>query len=78
MKAISLTSMGWELALPIFGGVIIGYHLDQLFDTSYTFTLSLLGLGIIIAYFNIYRHIELEMLRKKATPHQTKEDNNNS
>lgn len=78
MKAISLTSMGWELALPIFGGVIIGYQIDQFFNTSYTFTLSLLGLGIIIAYFNLYRHIELEMLRKKAATRQPQEEDNNS
>lgn len=74
MKALSLTSLGWELAIPIFGGVVIGYRIDRFFDTGYTFSISLLLFGIMIAYFNLYRHIELEMLRTKAAKRQTQEE----
>jgi predicted F0F1-ATPase subunit len=76
MKALSLTSLGWELAIPIFGGVLIGYQIDRFFDTGFTFSLILLVFGIIVAYFNLYRHIELEMLRKKVADQAKEEDNN--
>ena len=62
----SLTSLGWELALPIFGGVLIGYQIDRLLINSrYIFTIVLLIFGIIAGYYNLYKLIELEMLRTK-------------
>ena len=67
---IGLISLGWEIAIPIFGGVLIGYYLDKLFNTSYVFKLSLLGHGIFIGYYNIYKRINFEMLRKKFNDEQ--------
>ena len=81
LKAISLTSLGWEMAIPIFVGVLFGSRLDRWFNTNYTFTIILLLLGIMIAYYSLYRHIELEMLRsksakrKKQEEEETKDDN---
>jgi F0F1-type ATP synthase assembly protein I len=67
-RNISLTSLGWELALPIFGGVFIGYEIDQaLINSKHLFTVSLLILGILIGYYNLYKLIDLEMLRIKAS-----------
>ena len=74
LKGIGLTSLGWEIALPIFGGVILGYNLDRLLKTTYVFTLSLLGLGIFIGYYNIYKRIEVELLRKKLSQKQNHKD----
>lgn len=74
LKGIGLTSLGWEIALPIFGGVILGHYLDRLLNTTYMFTLSLLGLGIFIGYYNIYKRIEVEMLKKKLSDQQKKKD----
>ncbi|HOR18476.1 MAG TPA: AtpZ/AtpI family protein [Brevefilum sp.] len=64
IKGIGLTTLGWEIALPIFGGVLIGHYLDQLTENTYMFTLSFLGLGIFIAYYNIYKRIQIEIWRK--------------
>lgn len=65
-KNFSLTSLGWELALPIFGGVFIGYQLDQILVKSrYFFTISFLVFGIVVGYYNLYKLIDLEMLRIK-------------
>jgi len=73
-KNISLTSLGWELALPIFGGVFLGYHIDRVLARSqYLFTVLLLILGIIIGYYNLYRLIELEMLRLKIRKNNTED-----
>jgi predicted F0F1-ATPase subunit len=74
LKGIGLTALGWEIALPIFGGVILGYNLDRWLETNYMFTLGLLGLGIFIGYYNIYKRIEVEMLRKKLSDKQNQKD----
>ena len=66
LRNITLTTLGWELALPIFGGVLIGFHLDNFFDTNYALTFGLLIIGIITGYYNLIKLIELEMLRTKA------------
>lgn len=70
IKGIGLTTLGWEIAIPIFGGTILGYNLDRLLGTTYVFTISLLFLGISIGYYNIYKRIEYEMLRKDMIKEQ--------
>ena len=65
-QGLSLTTLGWELAVPIFGGLFLGYKLDQYLSTKYILTLSMLVLGIIIGYYSFYKYIELELLRKKS------------
>jgi len=50
-------AIGWDLAVPIFGGVLSGHFLDQRLGTRYTFTLGLLVLGVVIGYFNLSRLI---------------------
>lgn len=73
-KNISLTSLGWELALPIFGGVFIGYQLDKsLVRSQYLFTISFLVIGIIIGYYNLYKLIDLELLRTKKEKQNLKD-----
>ncbi len=66
MKGIGLTTLGWEIAVPIFGGILLGYQLDRYLGLNYIFTISLLVFGIMIGYYNIYKRIELELLRTKA------------
>ncbi len=74
IKGIGLTTLGWEIAIPIFGGTILGYNLDRLLKTTYVFTLSLLFLGISIGYYNIYKRIEYEMLRKNMIKDQQQKE----
>jgi F0F1-type ATP synthase assembly protein I len=56
-EALRATSAGWDLALPIFAGVLAGYLLDQLVNTTYVFTLGFLVLGIATGYYNLIRSI---------------------
>ncbi len=56
--ALQATSLGWDLALPIFGGVLIGYALDRSVSTQYIFTLGLLLLGIGVGFYNVIRSIQ--------------------
>ncbi len=56
-EALLATTLGWDLAIPIFGGVLIGYFLDQWLATGHIFTLGLLSAGIFTGYYNIWRTI---------------------
>jgi predicted F0F1-ATPase subunit len=57
-SALTLTSLGWDLALPIFGGVLLGHLLDRRLGTAYVFTLGLLVLGIAVGFYNVARFIQ--------------------
>jgi F0F1-type ATP synthase assembly protein I len=56
-EALRATSLGWDLALPIFGGVLSGYLLDRALGKDYVFTLSLLFLGTVAGFYNLLRSI---------------------
>jgi len=49
-----VSTLAWNLVIPIVGGVLLGYYLDQRSGDSLTWTLSLLVLGVIIAFSNLY------------------------
>ena len=49
-----VTSLGWNMVVPIVGGVLLGRYLDDRFDNEYTWTLSLLLLGVFVAFNNLY------------------------
>lgn len=57
-EALAATSLGWDLAVPIFGGVLLGHFLDRWLDTAYVFTLGLLVLGIVTGFYNVARSIQ--------------------
>lgn len=55
MSALAeLTTLAWNLAFPIVGGVLLGHYLDRRFENNLTWTLSLLVLGVMIAFSNLY------------------------
>ena len=56
-ESLQAMSLGWDLAVPIFGGVLLGYIFDGWLATGYIFTLGLLMLGIGVGYYNIARFI---------------------
>ena len=66
LKDINLTSLGWELVLPIVAGLLIGNQISKhLAGQHYPLIVGIL-VGIGIGYYNLYRHIELEVLRLKV------------
>jgi len=72
----SLISLGWELAVPIFLGVFIGYRLDQYFGLKYDLAITFLVLGIGVGYYNLYKTVELDYLRTKAAHIRAKKEDN--
>lgn len=73
-KCVPLTSLGWQLALPIVGGAFLGYQLDRSSPSQFTYTLIFIVLGIIVGYYNIYKIIELEWLRTKLAKQKAKNE----
>jgi F0F1-type ATP synthase assembly protein I len=67
-EALRATSLGWDLALPIFAGVLVGYVLDRALGTTYVFTLGLLFLGIATGFYNVLHSIQRmdEQCRRQA------------
>jgi predicted F0F1-ATPase subunit len=64
-EALRATTLGWELALPIFGGVLAGYYLDRRLETGHIFTLGLLMLGLGASAYNLWRFIQRLDARQK-------------
>jgi len=48
-------SLGWDLALPIFVGVLVGHWLDRRLGTGYWLTLGFLFLGVVAGFYNMFR-----------------------
>ena len=51
---VQVTNLAWNLVTPIVGGVLLGHYLDNRTGDNFTWTLSLLVLGILIAFMNLY------------------------
>jgi len=49
-----VSTLAWNLVIPIVGGVLLGHYLDKRGEQGVTWTLSLLVLGILIAFSNLY------------------------
>lgn len=47
--------LGMLIALPISGGTILGFYLDRYFHTGPILTLVFLFIGIILAFFGVFR-----------------------
>ena len=52
--AATMSSLGWSLAVPIVGGVLLGSYLDRITGHEYVWTVSLLFGGVAISLYNLY------------------------
>ena len=74
-EALVALTLGWDLALPIFAGVLLGQLLDRWLDTLPTFTLGLLVLGIALGYYNLARFIQrVDKRDRQAADKRNKEE----
>jgi predicted F0F1-ATPase subunit len=73
------TTLGWNLVVPIVGGVLLGRYLDDTFDKEFTWTLSLLLMGVAVAFNNLYamyiEHSDAEPPRKRIQRRRNHEEN---
>ena len=75
------TTLGWNLVVHIVGGVLLGRYLDDRFDKEFTWTLSLLLMGVAVAFNNLYamyiEHSDAEPLSERIRKqHQKKPEEN--
>lgn len=73
-EALRLTTLGWELALPIFGGVLAGYYLDEWLAMRPVFTLGLLMLGLSVSGYTLWQTLQ----RLEAQENHAGEESGNS
>jgi len=73
-EALAAMSLGWDLAVPIFGGTLLGYYLDRWLDTGHIFTIGLLFLGIAVGFHNVARFIRRLEAHEKRIAREEKED----
>jgi F0F1-type ATP synthase assembly protein I len=72
-EALRAASLGWDLAVPIFGGVLLGHILDRWLDTGYVFTLGLLLLGVATGFYNVFRAVQ-RLEAREHLPAEQKDD----
>ena len=64
-------SLGWDLAVPICGGGVVGHLLDRYLHTGYATTVGLLFLGVAVGFYNVGRRIQQEIARDRlAAEHE--------
>jgi len=69
-----VSTLAWNLVIPIVGGVMLGHYLDNRNGSGITWSLSLLVLGVMIAFINLY-NLYIEHGQKKIEKKQkTNED----
>src|SRR5665648_964535 len=76
-RDLRASSIGWEIALPIVAGPVIGYFIDRRYETGVTFTLIFLGVGLAIGVWNLVRFIsyEFSLIRNKEEETNKKDGN---
>jgi len=62
---VEATNLTWNMVIPIVGLVLLGHYLDKRTGSDFTWTLSLLVLGVIIAFMNLYELNAQQRLRLK-------------
>ncbi len=75
-RDLRASSIGWEIALPIVAGPVIGYFIDKRAGSGVLYTLILLGVGLLIAVWNILRFImyEFSLIRNQQEENKDKDD----
>jgi ATP synthase protein I len=66
-------ALGWELAIPIFVGVLLGNLLDRWLGTGYIFTIGLLVAGVAAGYYSVARTVA-RIERRQRKDDERKDD----
>ncbi|MEA4931542.1 MAG: AtpZ/AtpI family protein [Anaerolineaceae bacterium] len=59
-RDLRATTIGWEIAIPIVGGPLLGFFLDRQFGTGSRWTFILLGVGVLSAIAAVVRYVRYE------------------
>jgi ATP synthase protein I len=53
--------VGWSVAAPMVAGALLGLWIDNTWDTGYSWTLTLLVIGLAAGCYNAWRLVTREM-----------------
>lgn len=73
-REFKATSLGWEIALPIVIGTLIGYAVDQRLGGGVTASLIGIGVGVAFATVSVLRWIYHESIWIREEERRVKED----
>ena len=60
-RDLRATTIGWEIAIPIVGGPLLGFFIDRQFGTGPLWTFILLGVGVLSAIAAVIRYVRYEL-----------------
>ncbi len=72
--ALCVSSLGWDLAVPMCGAALLGHSLDQRFQTGSLATLLLLVLGVLVGAYNAGRTIRRAIGRNRPRAEDQREE----
>ena len=52
--------VGWSIVLPTLAGIALGVWIDRTWPSTYSWTLTLLVLGLVVGCWNAWRWVALE------------------
>ena len=71
-RDLRATTIGWEIAIPIVAGPLIGFILDRRYETGVLWTFVLLGVGLVSAIASVVKYLRYEfyMMNKEMEARQ--------
>lgn len=64
-QALETPNIGWDLAIPIFLGVLGGNMLDRRLGTGSALTIGLLLFGLVVGVYSLVRTLQRELRRSQ-------------
>ena len=69
LNAAILSVYGWQMAIPVLVGIVVGRLLDRYWPATYlSWTLNFILIGFIVGIVNATRWVRKEGLIKKGNP----------
>lgn len=59
-RDLRASTIGWEIAIPLFAGPFFGFMLDRRLDSGVKWTIILLIVGLITAIVSVVRYVQYE------------------
>lgn len=71
------STLGWEIAIPLFSGPLIGLALDSRLHSGMRWTLICLALGLLVAIMSVVKHVHYEFYCMNKSESQSKNEGRN-
>jgi hypothetical protein len=71
-RALRISTLGWDLAVPITGAALLGHALKGRYHTGPVVTVTLLLLGVLVGAYNACRQLGVELSRERRVAHQVR------